>query len=104
MAEELKIPRQYNDLAKHYLKIKRLTEDKLSDILDTIDDISMSYDGKNSITMRGSKGSYIGEREDHQVNWKKFIIERISAQKKTEEEPRKYKRTYKKRAFRRKHK
>jgi len=103
-AEKLRIPKQYSKIAKHYLKIKRLTKDELSDMIDAIDDIHISYDGKSFVTIRGSKGSYIGERKDHQIDWKELIIKRISAQKKTEEniEPRKTKRFYKKRTFRRK--
>ncbi len=95
--KELKIPRLYNKIAKHYLKIERLTKDKLLSIVDTIDDIAIFYDGKNSVTIRGTKGSYIGERKAHQVDWKKFVTEKIKVEEEEDVKPRRSKRPYKKR-------
>ena len=83
--EELRIPKLYNKIAKHYLKIKRITRE-LSTIIDSVDDIDIFYDGKNSITIKGSKGSYVGERKNQQINWSKFVLKPVVKEEESEKE------------------
>jgi len=105
--KELRIPKLYNKIAMHYLKIRRITR-KLPSIIDSVDDIDIFYDGKNSITIKGSKGSYVGERKKQQIDWKKFVIKPVVKEEETEEEkdnnvrPRRSRKIHKKkRIFRR---
>lgn len=108
--KELKIPKLYNKIARHYLKIKRITRE-LPSIIDSVDDIDIFYDGKTSITIKGSRGSYVGERKNQQINWSKFVIKPVVKEEEKEEEednnvePRRSRRIHKKkRAFRRRKK
>jgi len=100
MTNKLRIPKLYSKIAKHYLKVQRLHRGELSKTLDAIDDVDLFYDGKKSVTVRGSMGSYVGERKGHQVNWKEFTAREIA--KEDTIEPKPGRRIHKKRTFRRK--
>ena len=79
-------------------------------MIDSIDDIDILYDGKNTITIKGSRGSYVGERKNQQINWSKFVIKPVVKEEEKEEEkdnniePRSRRIHKKKRAFRRRKK
>lgn len=65
----IQAPKIYETIASHYLE-KALSEKKFSTIIASLDDISIYFDGKDTVKIKGAKGNFIAKKIENKIEWK----------------------------------
>jgi len=65
---EIQAPKVYETIASHYLE-KHLSEKKFTTLIGSIDDIGISFNGKDVIEIKGAGGNFRATKEGKKIKW-----------------------------------
>ena len=77
---EVQVSKAYETIASHYLE-KRLSEKKFSTLINSIDDISISFNGKDVVEIKGAGGNLRATKVENKIKWE-YIKQEKKGEKK----------------------
>lgn len=81
---EVQVPKVYETIASHYLE-KALSEKKFSSVIASLDDVSIYFDGKDVVKIKGASGNLKATKVENKIEWK-YIKQKEVVKKKEEME------------------
>ena len=81
----IQAPKVYEKIASHYLE-KAFSKEKFSSVIASLDDVSIYYNGKDTVKIEGVKGNFIAKKVENKIEWEYIKQEKKDKEEKNESE------------------